>query len=158
MLNLGQGVAWDLWHGRGARTNHPENYPEYSKGGDNISFDIYPVVHDKPEVRENLWYVPKSVDRLREWTGRKKLIWNCIKCTHIGNEKALPTPAQVRAEVWMSSVASSGTWTAVRSPDRRNRASFRASLGSVFTRLPACTGTSEGATTTQKIPRRLSSR
>ncbi len=25
MLNLGQGVAWDGWHGRGVRTNHPED-------------------------------------------------------------------------------------------------------------------------------------
>ena len=24
MLNLGQGVAWDGWYGRGTRTNHPE--------------------------------------------------------------------------------------------------------------------------------------
>ena len=58
----------------------------------------------------------------------------------------------------IASVASSGTWIAVRSPDRRNRASFLASRRSVFTRLPACTGTSEGATTTHEIPRRFSSR
>ncbi|MBC8217620.1 MAG: hypothetical protein H8E73_04085, partial [Planctomycetes bacterium] len=32
LLNLGQGVAWDGWHGRGVRTNHPEDYPQYVKG------------------------------------------------------------------------------------------------------------------------------
>jgi hypothetical protein len=32
LLNLGQGVAWDGWYGRGVRTNHPEDYPEYAKG------------------------------------------------------------------------------------------------------------------------------
>src|SRR3546814_11235955 len=37
LLNLGQGVAWDNWHGRGSRTNHPEDYPGYAKGGDIIS-------------------------------------------------------------------------------------------------------------------------
>jgi hypothetical protein len=102
MINLGQGVAWDGWYGRGVRTNHPEDYLEYIKGGDIISFDIYPAVHDNPAVAGKLWYVPKGVDRLREWAGDRKIVWNCIECTRIGNEKALPKPLQVRAEVWMS--------------------------------------------------------
>jgi hypothetical protein len=29
LLNLGQGVAWDGYYGRGVRTNHPEDYREY---------------------------------------------------------------------------------------------------------------------------------
>jgi hypothetical protein len=102
ILNLGQGVAWDGWYGRGVRTNHPEDYREYAKGGDIISFDIYPVVHSKPEIRGKLWYVPRGVDRLIEWTGGKKIIWNCIECTHIGDPTAKATPAQVRSEIWMS--------------------------------------------------------
>src|SRR5947207_10663119 len=32
LLNLGQGVAWDQYIGRGTRRNHPEDYPEYLKG------------------------------------------------------------------------------------------------------------------------------
>jgi len=28
LLNLGQRVAYDQWIGRGARTNHPEDYVE----------------------------------------------------------------------------------------------------------------------------------
>jgi hypothetical protein len=36
-LNLGQGVAWDNWIGRGVRRNKPEDYPEYVKGGDSGS-------------------------------------------------------------------------------------------------------------------------
>src|SRR6185295_4921252 len=31
ILNLGQGVAWDNYIGRGTRRNHPEDYPEYVK-------------------------------------------------------------------------------------------------------------------------------
>ena len=50
MLNLGQGVAWDNWYGRGTRTNKPEDYPQYVKAGDIVSFDIYPVVHESKEV------------------------------------------------------------------------------------------------------------
>ena len=102
ILNLGQGVAWDGWHGRGVRTNHPEDYPEYIKGGDVISFDIYPVVHSKPEVAGKLWYVARGVERLVKWTGGRKVVWNCIECTRIQNPKAKATPHQVRCEVWMS--------------------------------------------------------
>jgi hypothetical protein len=102
LLNLGQGVAWDRWYGRGVRTNHPEDYPEYIKGCDVVSFDIYPVVHTNPEVAGNLWFVSKGVDRLRAWSGDKKIVWNCIECTRISNLNVKPTPWQVKAEVWMS--------------------------------------------------------
>lgn len=102
LLNLGQGVAWDGWYGRGVRTNHPEDYPQYVKGGDVISFDIYPVVHGKPAVAGKLWYVPQGVQRLRRWTADGQVTWNCIECTHIGNPSVKPTPHQVKAEVWMS--------------------------------------------------------
>jgi hypothetical protein len=106
MLNLGQGVAWDNWHGRGVRTNHPEDYPEYMKGGDLISFDIYPVAHDKPEVKGNLWFVAQGVERLVKWGDGKKVIWNCIECTRISAEQKA-TPEQIRAEVWMALIRGS---------------------------------------------------
>ena len=102
MLNLGQGVAWDGWYGRGVRTNHPEDYAQYVRGGDIVSFDIYPAVHDKPAVAGKLWYVPRGVERLRGWAGGDRIVWNCIECTRIGNTKTKPTPQQVKAEVWMS--------------------------------------------------------
>ena len=102
LLNLGQGVAWDGWYGRGVRTNHPEDYAEYVKGCDIASFDIYPAVHDKPQVAGNLWYIARGVERLVKWTGGNKPVWNCIECTRIGNPKIKATPHQVRCEVWMS--------------------------------------------------------
>ncbi|MGO9115440.1 MAG: hypothetical protein ACLP9L_40025 [Thermoguttaceae bacterium] len=101
MLNLGQGVAWDGWYGRDVRTNHPEDYAEYVRGGDIISFDIYPAVHDNPAVAGKLWYVARGVERLRGWAG-KRIVWDCIECTRISNAKAKPTPQQVKAEVWIS--------------------------------------------------------
>jgi len=102
LLNLGQGVAWDGYYGRGVRTNHPEDYAEYVKGCDIASFDIYPAVHDKPEVAGNLWFVAKGVERLIKWTDGQKPVWNCIECTRISNPNAKATPHQVKCEVWMS--------------------------------------------------------
>ncbi|MCB1126161.1 MAG: hypothetical protein KDM81_06680 [Verrucomicrobiae bacterium] len=102
LLNLGQGVAWDGWHGRGVRTHHPEDYPEYVKGGDLVSFDIYPACHSHPEVAGNLWYVAEGVKRLVTWGGNDRVTWNCIECTRISNPTTKATPEQVRAEVWMA--------------------------------------------------------
>ena len=102
LLNLGQGVAWDGWIGRGVRTNHPEDYPRYVQGCDIASFDIYPAVSQRRQVAGKLWYVARGVDRLVKWTGGRKVVWNCIECTRIGNVHVKPTPHQVRAEVWMS--------------------------------------------------------
>jgi hypothetical protein len=102
MLNLGQGVAWDGWYGRGKRTNHPEDYPDYLKGCDIASFDIYPVNHDRKEVSGKLWLVANGVQRLLNWCGTNKIVWNCLECTAIDNPKRKPTPRQVRCEAWMS--------------------------------------------------------
>jgi hypothetical protein len=107
LLNLGQGVAWDQWVGRGVRRNHPEDYPEYVKGSDITSFDIYPACHEHPDVAGKLWIVADGVSRLRKWAGDDRLVWNCIECTHINNPEAKATPQQVKAEVWMSLVRGS---------------------------------------------------
>ncbi len=105
LLNLGQGVANDGWKGRGP---NPQDYREYVKGGDVISFDVYPVVGIGKKDGENyLWYVPRGVDRLGAWTGGKKVVWNCIECTHIDVPERKATPHQVKAEVWMSLIAGS---------------------------------------------------
>ncbi len=102
MLNLGQGVAWDNWHGRGVRSRHPEDYPEYVKGCDIASFDIYPVAHDSAEVQGKLWYVAEGVRRLNGWLSEDQRAWNCIECTRISNKERKATPEQVRSEVWMA--------------------------------------------------------
>jgi hypothetical protein len=102
MLNLGQGVAWDGWYGRGERTRHPEDYPRYLAGCDIVSFDIYPAVHDSPEIAGKLWYVAQGVERLIRWSDGKKIVWNCLECTRISNPDRKPTPQEVRCEAWMS--------------------------------------------------------
>ena len=102
LLNLGQGVANDEYKGRGTRTGHMEDYPEYVKGCDIAAFDIYPVASTREEVHGKLWLVAKGVERLVEWTEGKKTVWNCIESTRISNPSEKATPHKVRAEVWMS--------------------------------------------------------
>jgi len=102
LLNLGQGVAWDNYIGRGVRRNKPEDYPEYIKGGDIVSFDIYPVVHDHADIVGKLWKVSDGVERLRKWGEGKKIVWNCIEASRIDNVNTKANASQVRAEVWMS--------------------------------------------------------
>ncbi len=102
LLNLGQGVAWDNWYGRGTRNHHPEDYPLYLDACDIASFDIYPASHTSPEVAGNLWYVPLGVERLRRWTHDEKPVWNCIETTRGDDPRFSPTPHEVGAEVWMS--------------------------------------------------------
>ena len=101
-LNLGQGVAWDNYIGRGVRRNKPEDYPEYVKGADIVSFDIYPAVHDHKDIAGKLEFVGRGVERLREWAGPNRTVWNCIEAARISNIEVKPTPEQIRSEVWMS--------------------------------------------------------
>ncbi|HPV43145.1 MAG TPA: hypothetical protein PKX40_18345 [Spirochaetota bacterium] len=101
-LNLGQGVAWDGWYGRGVRTGHPEDYAEYIKGADIISYDIYPVNTQDAAVKDRLWLVAYGVDRLRRWSNYTKPVWNWIECTDFNGSGKKPTPSEVKAEVWMS--------------------------------------------------------
>ena len=102
LLNLGQGVAYEGYRGRGIRTGHLEDYPEYIKGCDIASFDIYPACHGRKEVAGKLWYVPQGVKRLKVWA-KDKVVWNCIECTRISNrELKKATPHQVKCEMWMS--------------------------------------------------------
>ena len=103
ILNLGQGVAWDGWYGRGDRTNHPEDYAAYAKGCDIASFDIYPVT-SPPPVQGDLAFVGRGTQRLRSWTAPNQKVWACIEATRIGNPNVKPTPAQTKELVWQAIV------------------------------------------------------
>jgi hypothetical protein len=114
LLNLGQGVAWDGWWGRGNEgTNHPEDYAKYAEGGDILSYDIYPMNLDPSQsemfrselekVSQSLWYVPYGIDRLRQWSDYKKPVWMALETTNINNNTPHPpTPTTTKAEVWMA--------------------------------------------------------
>ena len=100
-LNLGQGVSYTNYYGRGTCTNKTNMYPQYLQGCDIACFDIYPVNSIDTPVTGKLWLVAKGVDSLQMWSAYKKPVWAWIECTSI-NGGAKPTPAQVKAEVWMA--------------------------------------------------------
>jgi len=102
LLNLGQGVAWDQWYGRGTRTNHPEDYEDYVKAGDILSFDIYPITHRDSGIRGRLDIVARGVDRLINWTDGSKPVWAVIEASRVSNADFQPTKDQVRNIVWLS--------------------------------------------------------
>ncbi|MFW6155063.1 MAG: dockerin type I domain-containing protein [Planctomycetota bacterium] len=102
-MNLGQGVAWNDWPGRGSRTGHAEDYPEYAQACDIICFDIYPAASGRSETAGKLWLVAQGVDHLVSIARPGQVVWNFVETTNIsGNGQA--TPAEVKAEVWMSIV------------------------------------------------------
>ncbi|MBN2035366.1 MAG: hypothetical protein JW768_01360 [Chitinispirillaceae bacterium] len=102
-LNLGQGVSYTTWIGRGTCTGRTDMYPGYLQGCDIASYDIYPVNSSYDEVRGNLWYVPKGIDSLCRWSNNAKPVWCWIECTRIDSSSSVvPTPAQMKSEVWMA--------------------------------------------------------
>ncbi len=100
-LNLGQGVSNINYVGRGECTGETWMYPLYIEGCDIVSFDIYPVTSKYDHVRDNLWFVADGIDNLREWSEDSKPAWCWIETTHINSDN-IPTPLQVKAEVWMA--------------------------------------------------------
>ena len=104
-LNLGQGVAYIDYPGRGsACAGQTSMYPMYAAGADLLSFDIYPVNNTDATTGGNLWYVATGVDNLRGWADYQKPVWNWIETTGIEDPTHTPTPAQIKTEVWMSLV------------------------------------------------------
>jgi hypothetical protein len=104
MLNLGQGVANDAWHGRGPGAKR-EDYLTYVRGGDIVSFDFYPVGGETgQDGNARLPLVAKGVRRLVEWTGGERIVWAILECSRIHNVDHKPTAKQIRAQAWMALV------------------------------------------------------
>lgn len=106
-LNVGRGVAYTNWVGRGTCRGRTDMYMidnnGYLKGCDIASFDIYPVNSSEEEVHGKLWYVAKGIDSLQKWSNYTKPAWCWIETTRISERaKRKPTPDEVYAEVWMA--------------------------------------------------------
>ncbi|MGE5429274.1 MAG: hypothetical protein ACM3O8_15380, partial [Methylococcaceae bacterium] len=95
-LNLGQGVSYTTWIGRGECTGKTNMYPQYLKGCDIASFDIYPVNSEDTIIKDKLWMGAKGIDSLKRWTDNRKPVYTWIETTLIGKESPRkPTPQEV---------------------------------------------------------------
>lgn len=102
LIGLGKGVAWDPWKGRGNRTGHPEDYPQYVKAADIVSFDIYPAAETDPALAGRLEVVADGVKRLVAWAGPERTVWNTVGASRVKNPDAVVNPEHIRSQVWMS--------------------------------------------------------
>lgn len=107
-INFGQGVANPTWVGRGstcARLDHDAYYAAATKAGDIVSFDIYPAAEERqPHIKGRIDLVAAGIERLRRWAAPEARVWSFVETTHIKSPGRRPTPAEVRAEVWMAIV------------------------------------------------------
>ncbi len=104
-LNLGQGVAYNNYVGRGACRNNLDTYKVstngYLVGCDMASFDIYPVNNTDGITNGKLEYVALGIQNLISWSGNKPA-WCWIESTKISDSSPRkPTTSEVRSEVWM---------------------------------------------------------
>jgi Beta-galactosidase len=96
IINFGRGAADINWVGRGSCTGRTDMYSQYARGADILSFDIYPV-----NGGDAITYVARGVDNLRRWGGGKP-VWAFVETTRYNTGNGQPTPAQVKAEVWLA--------------------------------------------------------
>jgi len=101
-LNLGQGVANERFVGRAATD---EQYAQYPRACDIISFDVYPCNSISPNGPNRLHLMAKGIDRLRKWADPHKRVWCWIEANkiHKGGGRA-PTPDEVKTMIWMALV------------------------------------------------------
>jgi len=108
LLNLSQGLGWDdaTWVGQGGQIDPAADYPAYLAASDIAAFDIYPSSETHAQVRGQLWRVGLGVDRLFQYRPGQQIVWNVIETGNVYGvtPDRRPTPAQIRAEVWMSIV------------------------------------------------------
>ena len=101
MINFGQGIANEFWRGRGPCTGDENYYSIAARDADILSFDIYPVGSDTPQVKGKLEYVARGVSRLAKLAVNGQRAWAVIETTALDPAVAV-TPAQLRSEVWMA--------------------------------------------------------
>jgi hypothetical protein len=101
-LNLGRGVAEPNWEGRGACSGNSDQYFTYTEGADALTLVDYPVSDGRP-----LEAVADGVDALLRFSNREKFVLAAIQASAIDG-KVTPTPAQIKAEVWLALVHGAG--------------------------------------------------
>lgn len=101
IINFGQGIANEFWRGRGPCSGDENYYSVAARDADILSFDIYPVGSETPQVKGKLEYVARGVTRLTNLAVDAQKVWAVIETTALDPGHAV-TPAQLRSEVWMA--------------------------------------------------------
>ena len=101
IVNFGQGIANEFWKGRGSCSGDENYYSVAARDADILSFDIYPVASNTPQVKGKLEYVARGVIRLTNLAVDGQRVWAVIETTALDPGHAV-MPEQVRAEVWMA--------------------------------------------------------
>jgi hypothetical protein len=101
MINFGQGVANEFWRGRGKCNGDYSYYDIAMQGADILSYDIYPVGSSTPQVKGKLEYVARGVTNLMKRATAEQSVWMALETTALDPARR-PTPAEIRAEVWMA--------------------------------------------------------
>lgn len=109
-LNLGRGVSYTNWIGRGTCTGDTASYKidnnGYLKGCDIASFDIYPVNSHEVGIKDSLWLVGDGINNLKRWSNNSKPVWCWIETTRISEEATRkPNINEVKAQVWMAIIS-----------------------------------------------------
>lgn len=97
-MNLGRGVVDGNWVGRGSCSGRNDMYPEYVRGADVLTLVTYPLNAGLP-----LETIATGVDNLRRFVHDQKPVVAAIEASDIDGTRR-PTPAEIRAEVWMALV------------------------------------------------------
>ena len=86
LLNLGQGVAWDGWMGRGVRTTTPRTTPSTSRAATSSRSTSTRRSHPNQPWPGSSGTWRTGVEGLL--AGRRtKIVWNCIECTRISSAR-----------------------------------------------------------------------
>lgn len=98
LINFSRAVAYDgRINGRGDRSGHAEDYPDYIDGADWISFDIYPVAADGDEAE--LWRIARGLSALKGWGAENKPLMVILEA---GYGERWASYEQQRAQAWLA--------------------------------------------------------
>ncbi len=99
MLQLGRGLVDPNWEGRGSCAGDSLMYTDYVAGGDILGTVLYPINEGYP-----LEWIAQGVDTLSNLSNYDKPVIAVLEASHFVDTMPRPTPAQIRAEVWLALV------------------------------------------------------
>jgi hypothetical protein len=105
-VNFGMGAAYTSYTGRGVCTGQTWMYPEYIKGADIVSFDIFPATSSRAAVQGKFEYIAIGLQNLTEWIAAShsgpKILMSFVGTTNVNSTTLSTSPEQIKSSAWMS--------------------------------------------------------